>query len=121
VTSRSGDTGRRTADLDIDLTVDLNAQDDGELGWSTFGDARDPSHVRPGVMLLAGNLNGRAVARVTAVDQDGQVHFIILPPVRSPRTGTCWGARWPDTLPGWRRVIDEAFLQELAGGRAVSA
>ncbi|MGH3822375.1 MAG: hypothetical protein ACRDRA_05995 [Pseudonocardiaceae bacterium] len=66
-------------DLDIDLTADLNAQDDEGLGWSTLADARDPSHVRPGVMLLAGNPNGRAVVRVTAVDQDGQIHFIILP------------------------------------------
>ncbi|MGH3815786.1 MAG: hypothetical protein ACRDUV_25615 [Pseudonocardiaceae bacterium] len=66
-------------DLDIDLTADLNAQDDEGLGWSTLADARDPSHVRPGVMLLAGNPNGQAVVRVTAVDQDGQIHFIILP------------------------------------------
>jgi len=66
-------------DLDIDLTADLNAQDDEGLGWSTLDDARDPSRIRPGVMLLAGNRNGQAVVRVTAVDQDGQVHFTILP------------------------------------------
>ncbi len=66
-------------DLDIDLTADLNAQDDEGLGWSTLDDARDPSLIRPGVMLLAGNRNGQAVVRVTAVDADGQVHFIILP------------------------------------------
>jgi hypothetical protein len=35
--------------------------------------------IRPGAVLLAGNLNGHAVVRVTAVDEDGQVHFIILP------------------------------------------
>lgn len=66
-------------DRDIDLTADLNAEDDEGLGWSTLDDARDPSRIRPGAMLLAGNLNGHAVVRVTAVDQDGQVHFIILP------------------------------------------
>jgi hypothetical protein len=30
-------------------------------------------------MLLAGNDYGRAVVRVSAVDDDGQVHFSVLP------------------------------------------
>ena len=66
-------------DLDIDIRADLNAQDDDGLGWSTLADARDPARVRPGVMLLAGNSSGRAVVRIAAVDDDGQVHFTILP------------------------------------------
>ncbi len=66
-------------DCDIDLIADLNAEDDDGLGWSTLNDARDPSHVCPGVMLLAGNSHGQAVVRVTAVDEDGQVHFVTLP------------------------------------------
>ncbi len=32
-----------------------------------------------GRMLLAGNAQAQAVVRVTAVDDDGQVHFVILP------------------------------------------
>lgn len=64
---------------DLDLIADLNAQDDDGLGWSTLSDARDPQRVRPGAMLLAGNSHGRAVVRVVAVDDDGQVHFTILP------------------------------------------
>lgn len=66
-------------DRDIDLTADLNAQDDDGLGWSTLTDARNPARVRPGAMLLAGNRYGRAVVRIVAVDDDGQVHFTILP------------------------------------------
>ncbi|MEX2548439.1 MAG: hypothetical protein WD830_11745 [Chloroflexota bacterium] len=66
-------------ELDIDIEADLNAQDDDGLGWSTLTDARDPARVTPGVMLLAGNRFGRAVVRVVAVDDDGQVHFTILP------------------------------------------
>lgn len=65
--------------MDIDLVADLNAQDDDGLGWATLGDAREPARVRPGVMLLAGNRFGRAVVRVVEVDDDGQVHFSILP------------------------------------------
>ena len=64
---------------DLDLIADLNAQDDDGLGWSTLSDARDRQRVRPGAMLLAGNRNAAAVVRVVAVDDDGQVHFTILP------------------------------------------
>lgn len=63
----------------IDLDADLNAQDDDGLGWSTLANARDSSSVVPGAMLLAGNRAARVVARVVAVDDDGQVHFAILP------------------------------------------
>lgn len=65
--------------LNIYLVADLNAQDDDGLGWSTLSDARDPEHVQPGTMLLAGNNAAQAVVRIVAVDDDGQVHFVILP------------------------------------------
>jgi hypothetical protein len=64
---------------ELDLIADLNAQDDDGFGWSTLADARDPDRVSPGVMLLAGNRHAQAVVRVVAVDDDGQVHFAILP------------------------------------------
>lgn len=35
--------------------------------------------MRPGVLLVAGNRHGRAVVRLVAVDEDGQIHFSILP------------------------------------------
>jgi hypothetical protein len=66
-------------DLEIDLIADLNAEDDEGLGWSDLSDAVDPSRILPGVMLVAGNRFARAVVRVVAVDQDGQVHFTVLP------------------------------------------
>ena len=63
----------------IDLIADLNAEDNEGLGWSTLSEARDAADVRPGMMLVAGNRFGRAVVRVVAVDDDGQVHFTVLP------------------------------------------
>jgi hypothetical protein len=63
---------------EIDLIADLNAEDDDGLGWSTLSDARDASRVRPGVTLVAGNRHARAVIRVVAVDEDGQVQFTVL-------------------------------------------
>jgi len=49
------------------------------LGWPVVADAPAPTLVRPGAMLLAGNRQAQAVVRVVAVDEDGQVHFAILP------------------------------------------
>jgi hypothetical protein len=64
---------------DIDLIADLNAEDDEGLGWSLLADARTPDRISPGAMVLAGNRFGQAVVRIVAVDDDGQVHFSILP------------------------------------------
>lgn len=64
---------------DLDLIADLNDQDDDGLGWSTLADAAAPERVRTGAMLLAGNTQAQAVVRIVAVDDDGQIHFSILP------------------------------------------
>jgi hypothetical protein len=64
---------------DLDLITDLNDQDNDGLGWSTLADAAAPERVRPGAMLLAGNTQAHAVVRIVAVDEDGQIHFAILP------------------------------------------
>ncbi|MEZ5234677.1 MAG: hypothetical protein R2749_18525 [Acidimicrobiales bacterium] len=53
--------------------------DDGGLGWSLLSDAADPSRVVVGAMLLAGDKMARAVVRVVTVDDDGQVHVVVLP------------------------------------------
>lgn len=62
----------------IDLAADLNAQDDDGHGWSTLVDATNPSVVRAGAVLVAGNRQAHANVRVLSVDADGQVHFEIL-------------------------------------------
>lgn len=66
-------------DIALDITADLNAQDDDGLGWSTLADASDPGRVVPGALLLAGNEAATAVVRIVAVDEDGQIHFSVLP------------------------------------------
>lgn len=63
----------------IDLPADLNALDDDGLGWSVLRDASDATDVVAGAVMLAGNEAAQAVVRVVAVDDDGQVHFSILP------------------------------------------
>jgi hypothetical protein len=66
-------------DPDVDLVADLNDEDDDGLGWSTLADARDPDQIGPGAMVVAGNASGQAVVRIIAIDEDGQIHFSILP------------------------------------------
>src|ERR1700730_6036528 len=83
----------------IDLAADLNDDDDDRLGWSTLSEASDPVRIRPGAMLVAGNRQAQAVVRVVAVDDDGQVHFTVLPgPWR--RTVISSAAPWPDCPSG---------------------
>ena len=51
---------------EIDLVADLNAQDDDGNGWSLLREARDPTRVGVGRMLLAGNPQATAI-RLTLV------------------------------------------------------
>jgi hypothetical protein len=63
----------------IDLRSDLNAEDDDGQNWALLGNAVEPTRVVPGAVLLAGTSRYWSVVRVTAVDPDGQVHFVQLP------------------------------------------
>ena len=62
----------------IDLRSDLNAEDDAGQNWALLRNAVDPQRVRPGAVLVAGTERFWSVVRVTAVDDDGQVHFVQL-------------------------------------------
>jgi hypothetical protein len=64
--------------MELDLLADLKAQDDDGNGWSLLTDAREPARVRTR-RGASGRQPLRAVVRVLAVDEDGQVHFMILP------------------------------------------
>ena len=62
----------------IQLHSDLSAEDDSGENWALVGNAGDPSKVRVGALLVAGTPSFRSVVRITAVDPDGQVHFVQL-------------------------------------------
>ena len=63
----------------IELRSDLNAEDDQGQNWSLLRHAVDPERVKSGSVLVAGTERFWSVVRVTAVDPDGQVHFVQLP------------------------------------------
>ncbi len=62
----------------IDLRNDLNAEDDNGESWALLGNAADPSRVQGGAVVVAGFPRFWSVVRITAVDPDGQVHFVPL-------------------------------------------
>lgn len=62
----------------IQLRSDLNAEDDKGENWALVGNAAHPSEVRVGAVVVAGTPSFWAVVRITAVDPDGQVHFVQL-------------------------------------------
>lgn len=62
----------------IDLRSDLNAEDDNGQNWALLANATDPSQVKVGSVLVAGTPRYWSVVRITAVDPDGQVHFVQL-------------------------------------------
>ena len=62
----------------IALRSDLNAEDDNGQNWALLDNAVDPSRVVVGAVLIAGTPRFWSVVRVTAVDSDGQVHFVQL-------------------------------------------
>ena len=63
----------------IDLVADLNAQDDDGFGRSLLSQAFTPRRSGSAPRPSTGNSDAVAVVRVVAVDDDGQVHFRILP------------------------------------------
>lgn len=62
----------------IDLYSDLNAEDDYGQNWALPRNAADPARVKPGAVHIAGTARYWSVVRITAVDADGQVHFLQL-------------------------------------------
>ena len=62
----------------IHLRSDLNAEDDNGENWALVANADDPSVLRVGAVVVAGTPSFWSVVRITAVDPDGQVHFVQL-------------------------------------------
>lgn len=66
------------SEVQIDLELDLNAEDDTGLPWAFLDDAPDPSLIHEGAWIVVGSGNARAVAQVA--DIDGEiVHVRPLP------------------------------------------
>lgn len=66
----------------LDITADLNDEDETGLVWTFLDEARDPALVVPGAIVVAGDSDAPAVAEVVdLVDKPAGriVHLRVLP------------------------------------------
>ena len=68
----------------VDITADLNDEDETGFIWTFLDEARDPSLMSPGAIVVAGDADAPAVAEVVdVVDKPAGkiVHLRLLPGV----------------------------------------
>ena len=66
----------------VDITADLNDEDDTGFVWTFLDEARDPTVIIPGAIVVAGHPDAPAVVEVMDVvreDAGDVVHLRILP------------------------------------------
>lgn len=66
----------------VDITADLNDEDDTGYVWTFLDEARDPSQITPGALVVAGDQDTAAVCRVVDLVPAGDgmiVHLRLLP------------------------------------------
>ena len=66
----------------VDITADLNHEDDTGYVWTFLDEARDPNHVVPGALVVAGDSDAAAICQVMDLAEAGDgtiVHLRILP------------------------------------------
>lgn len=67
----------------VDISADLNDDDGSGYLWTFLDEARDPSLVKAGAVLVAGSQDAAAMCEVTRLEPDGDgsmiVHLRVLP------------------------------------------
>jgi hypothetical protein len=66
----------------VDITADLNDEDETGFVWTFLGEARDPTVITPGAIVIAGTPDSPGVAEVVdLVDKPAGtlVHLRLLP------------------------------------------
>ena len=66
----------------VDITADLNDEDETGLAWTFLDEARDPTVIVPGAIVVAGDADAPAVVEVVDVvsEEAGDVVYLrILP------------------------------------------
>lgn len=66
----------------VDITADLNNEDDTGFVWTFLDEARDPLDIVPGALVVAGDEDAAAICQVMDLAPAGDgtiVHLRILP------------------------------------------
>jgi hypothetical protein len=78
--ARSGE--RRTEMYHVDITADLNDEDETGYLWTFLDEASDPGQINPGALVVAGDEEAAAVCQVIDLVPAGDgtiVHLRLLP------------------------------------------
>ena len=66
----------------VDITADLNDEDETGYVWTFLDEARDPGQIKPGTLLVAGDEDAAAICQVIDLTPAGDgtiVHLKLLP------------------------------------------
>jgi hypothetical protein len=66
----------------VDITADLNDEDETGYVWTFLDEARDPSQIKPGTLVVAGDEEAAAICQVIDLTPAGDgtiVHLKLLP------------------------------------------
>jgi hypothetical protein len=66
----------------VDITADLNDEDQTGYVWTFLDEARDPAHITPGALVVVGDEDAAAVCQVVDLAPAGDgiiVHLRLLP------------------------------------------
>ncbi|HLX52203.1 MAG TPA: hypothetical protein VKQ30_08465 [Ktedonobacterales bacterium] len=66
----------------VDITADLNDEDETGYVWTFLDEARDPSQIKPGSLVVAGDEDAAAICQVIDLTPAGDgtiVHLKLLP------------------------------------------
>jgi hypothetical protein len=66
----------------VDITADLNDEDETGYVWTFLDEARDPGQIKPGAIIVAGDEDTAAVCEVIDLAPAGDgtsVHLRLLP------------------------------------------
>lgn len=66
----------------VDITADLNDEDETGYIWTFLDEAREPSQIKPGTLVVAGDEDAAAICQVIDLTPAGDgtiVHLKLLP------------------------------------------
>jgi hypothetical protein len=66
----------------VDITADLNDEDETGYVWTFLDEAREPSQIKPGTLVVAGDEDAAAICQVIDLTPAGDgtiVHLKLLP------------------------------------------
>lgn len=78
---RQSPTRRDSGDMvvvSVDITCDLMDEDETGLVWTFLSDARDPSLIEPGAIVVAGDPDAPAIAEVIDIVEKPTGHVVHL-------------------------------------------